>query len=231
MVSAARPAQSASPPSLDATCSRFQFPADLDLSYHLGTLLRTAVHTRDEHAYGVARASITRLDSHVAELEDKANLTAEDRLAAQHLLQKVNSLDAEFKSYHLSVVDLIEDDALEGEQVVLDEHDDRIARLTVRVQQLALMVTQAVAAPSSSKGSVRLPKISVPTFDGNVVNWQFTVSLHDWSELSPAAKLTYLRHAVKDSPAKHVVEQLSGSGEDYEAIDCMCKRATPPPPR
>ena len=84
----------------------------------------------------------------------------------------MNSLDAEFKSYHLSVMDLIEDDALEGEQVVLDEHDDRIARLTVRVQQLASTVTQAVAAPSSSKGGVRLPKISVPTFDRNVVNWR-----------------------------------------------------------
>ena len=36
----------------------------------------------------VVRASITRLDSRIAELEDKADLSAEDRLAAQHLLQR-----------------------------------------------------------------------------------------------------------------------------------------------
>ena len=96
---------------------------------------------------GVVQASITRLDCHVADLESKEELTAADRLAAQHLLQKLNSLEAEFRSYHLAVVDLIEEDALEGEQAILDEHDDRVSRL-VRVQQLVSTVTQAVVAPS-----------------------------------------------------------------------------------
>jgi len=179
---------------------------------------------------GVVRASITRLDGRVAELESKEELTAADRLAAQHLLQKLNSLEAEFRSYHLAVVDLVEEDALEGEQAILDEHDDRVSCLVVRVQQLVSTVTQAAVAPSVTTSGVRLPKISVPTFDGNVVNWrsfweQFTVSVHDRSNLSPAEKLTYLKHAVKDGPAKHVVEGLSGSGDQYkEAVDCMRKR-------
>ena len=126
-------------------------------------------------------------------------------------------------------MDLVEEDALEGEQAILDEHDDRVSRL-VRVQQLVSTVTQAVVAPSVTTSGVRLPKISVPTFDGNVINWrsfweQFTVSVHDRSNLSPAEKLTYLKHAVKDGPAKHVVEGLSGSGDQYkEAVDCMRKR-------
>jgi len=49
--------------------------------------------TEGEHALstahkqtGVVRASITRLDSRVAELESKEDLTTADRLAAQHLL-------------------------------------------------------------------------------------------------------------------------------------------------
>ena len=178
---------------------------------------------------GVVQASITHLDSRVAELESKEDLTAADRLAAQHLLQKLNSLEAEFRSYHLTVVDLVEEDAFEGEQAILDEHDDRVSRL-VRVQQLVSTVTQAVVAPYVTTGGVRLPKISVPNFDGNVINWrsfweQFTVSVHDWSNLSPAEKLTYLKHAAKEGPAKHVVEGLSGSGDQYkEAVDCMHKR-------
>jgi len=106
---------------------------------------------------GVVRASITRLDGRVAELESKEELTAADRLAAQHLLQKLNSLEAEFRSYHLAVVDLVEEDALEGEQAILDEHDDRVSRLVVRVQQLVSTVTQAVVAPSVTTSGVRLP--------------------------------------------------------------------------
>lgn len=50
-------------------------------------------------------------------------------MAAQHLLQKLNSLGAEFKSYHLAVVDLVQENALKGEQVILDEHDNRGAYL------------------------------------------------------------------------------------------------------
>ena len=61
---------------------------------------------------GVVQASIIRLDSRVTELESKEDLTIVDRLAAQHLLQKLKSLDAEFKSYHPAVVDLTEEDAL-----------------------------------------------------------------------------------------------------------------------
>ena len=63
-------------------------------------------------------------------------------------MQKLNSLEAEFRSYHLAVEDLVEEDALEGEQAILDEHDDRVSRLVVRVQQLVSTVTQAVVAPS-----------------------------------------------------------------------------------
>ena len=38
-------------------------------------------------------------------------------------------------------------------------------------------------------------------------------------------KLTYLKHAVEDGSAKHVVEGPSVSGsQDEEAIDCLCKR-------
>ncbi len=99
--------------------------------------------TEDERALstarkrrGVAKASITRLDTRVAELESKAELTAEDGLTAQHLSQRLNALGAEFKSHHLAVIDIIDEDALEGEQAILDENDDRISNLTMRVQRL-----------------------------------------------------------------------------------------------
>ena len=96
--------------------------------------------TEGEHALstarkwrGVVRASITRLDSRVAEMEGKDGLTVGDRLSAQHLLQRLNTLDTDFKSHHLAVVDLTGEDALEGEQAILDENDYKITDLAVRI--------------------------------------------------------------------------------------------------
>ena len=52
----------------------------------------------------------------------------------QQLLQRLSSLDSDFKAYHFAVIDVVEPEALETEQGVLDEHDDKVAGLTVRLQ-------------------------------------------------------------------------------------------------
>ena len=76
----------------------------------------------------VVRASLTRLDTRVGELEGKGEtLTSGDVRIAQQLLQKLSSLDSDFKSYHFSIIDLVEENSLETEQRVLDEHDDKLA--------------------------------------------------------------------------------------------------------
>ena len=59
-----------------------------------------------------------------------------------------------------------------------------------------------------------LPKISVPSFDGNILNWtsfweQFEVAVHNKHNLQDVEKLAYLKDVVKDSPARHVIEGLS----------------------
>ena len=77
---------------------------------------------------------------------------------------------------------------------------------------------------------VKLPKIDVPTFDGNILNWQmfweqFSIAIHEHSSLSDTEKLVYLHHSLKDSAAKKVIEGLSRSGDQYaEAIMCLQSR-------
>ncbi len=273
---------------------------------------------------GVVRASLTRLDGRLADLEGKRERSEADRLVAQQLAQKVSSLDADFKTHHYAIIDLVPEDALATEQAILDEHDDRITSLTVRLGQivsepdcsprvrtassahehlsrrltrvekslqaiidavdplttdstvdtcllqqqddqisrlqaeltvisrdiLLLEDCDAMSEKESSlnkaafdtrvkikrllqtpsKGGVKLLKLDVPTFDGSLISWktfweQFSISVHDQVSLSDAEKLAYLKHAVKDSSAKHVVEGLSGTGEHYqEAIDCLRTR-------
>ena len=77
---------------------------------------------------------------------------------------------------------------------------------------------------------VKLPKLDVPTFDGNIVHWkqfwdQFSVSVHNRTNLSSAEKIVYLQHAIKDGSARNAIEGLSHSGDNYEeAVECLKSR-------
>ena len=88
---------------------------------------------------GVVKASITRLSSRLKEFESKVEEpTTQDH--AQRLATKLETLDAEFKTHHFSLIDLIDDDddeTLEKGQETLDQHDDDVTTLAVRIQTTA----------------------------------------------------------------------------------------------
>ena len=282
---------------------------------------------------GVARASPTRLEAKVAEMESEHDRTSATHSSAQRLQKCLKEITADFKTYHLALVDLVEEGELEAEQATLDEHEDKTLRLASRLRQIISeceagtyttdqstpnqhlskrlrhieqnlsLVVSAVDSTASGpdvdtcllhqyesqlsdlkteltcvsrdilaldtdddslskleselrkchfdvclkirrslqgqvkdptltddKGGVKLPRLDVPTFDGNFVNWrsfweQYSVSVHSRKQLASSEKLAYLKHALKGGSAKHVVEGLSGSGNNYdEAIDCLQKR-------
>ena len=94
--------------------------------------------------------------------------------------------------------------------------------------------TTVTTAATDNKGS-RLPKLDIPTFNGDVLQlrqfWeQFQVSVHHHSSLSNAEKLVYLQLAIKDGSARSAIEGLSRSGDHYhhEAIDCLKARYNRP---
>ena len=85
----------------------------------------------------------------------------------------------------------------------IDEKDDlsiEHSELEVELSQVASKIkgmltgTPAGTHAASDVSGVRLPKLDVPTFDGNIIHWkqfweQFTVSVHDRANLSNAEKL------------------------------------------
>ena len=93
-----------------------------------------------------------------------------------------------------------------------------------------LTISTVSTIPSSSGQGVKLPKLDVPTFDGNILNWttfweKFCISVHERFNLSDAEKLIYLRYSLKDGAAKHTIEGLSRSKDCYaEAIKCLRDR-------
>ena len=100
------------------------------------------------------------------------------------------------------------------------EQDTKLnqAVFDVRLRIKRLLRGEAKPAPcSAEEGGVKLLKLDVSTFDGNIVNWrsfweQFSISVHDRRKLSDSETLTYLRHGLKDGATKHMVKGLSGSG-------------------
>ena len=80
-----------------------------------------------------------------------------------------------------------------------------------------------------SESCVKLPKIDVPTFNGNILHWntfweQFEVSILSKTYLTNVEKLAYLRHALKGGPANQAIEGLSRSADQYEEAKCCLKR-------
>lgn len=104
---------------------------------------------------GVTRSSITRLEKRVGELEALSRQPTNIE-HAKELLRKLESLDSEFKKVHFEIVDIIDerdDETWEREQEILDEHDDQVDSLKVRVQLLCS--TEDMPTDDPVKMSVR----------------------------------------------------------------------------
>ena len=82
---------------------------------------------------GVARASITRMRARILDLETKERSSPVGLETARRLKQKLEDLDSDFKSHHYAIVDLIEEGTMDAEQTTLDEHDDRVTDLSIRL--------------------------------------------------------------------------------------------------
>ena len=95
---------------------------------------------------------------------------------------------------------------------------------------LAAPPTDDTPQPTTDGTGVKLPKLDVPVFDGNIIHWkqfwdQFTVAVHSKRTLSNAEKTVYLQQAIKDGSARNAIKGLSHSGDNYEeAVECLKSR-------
>lgn len=277
----------------------------------------------------VVRASLTKLETKLADFE--LNLESPTLLPnTQSLSNKLNTLKKDFKEHQLAIIDRTDsEEGLAEEQQALDDADDIVSALDLRIQrlllqaaprtvpesiriagrQLALLLTDlqsikgavteladddddgiectleeyrnrvsevkaelaklksslliAEASPddtvmtdlikvdklafdclvavkkrlrsvnstaASETTSTKLPKLELPNFHGDILQWknfweQFCVSVHDRASLSKEEKLMYLQNAIKDKTAKNLIAGLTKSSDHYdEAIKCLQER-------
>ena len=70
-------------------------------------------------------------------MDEKGNFNCHFFLAIRQAKGKLETLDAEFRQRHVAVVNKLEnDEELEFEQAVLDDHDNKVACITVYLDHL-----------------------------------------------------------------------------------------------
>ena len=130
----------------------------------------------------------------------------------------------------LAAEDITDDDELFTTHSVAER---RLSALYHKVKSLLLIpttATDAPACPTTDGTGVKLPRLDVPVFDGNIVHckqfWdQFAAAVHRKTTLSNAERTVYLQRALKDGSARNAIEGLSHSRDNYEeAVECLKSR-------
>ena len=136
--------------------------------------------------------------------------------------EQSNGFKLELYNISLSIL------SMEGDVSGLSDHEARVSKAIFDVC-LKIHRLLHTPVPAAHSDGIKLSKIDLPTFTGDLLNWrtfweQYEVSIHSRIHLTDAEKLAYLRHSLKDGPALHVIEGVTGSGSEYgEAIKCLQK--------
>ncbi len=211
--------------------SRLQVLCGSSLATHVSSGLipdRTIVERRLAHLQ-------VRL---VAVNSDVARLTPEHRDV--HLVHLYQQQLSEFKrelSDLRSEIAAITPELSDSLYTAIQTQDKHIFDMSVEVTRLLYNPTLAPdsLAPTSPKTKgVRLPKLEVPTFEGDILHWQsfweqFYIAIDGRKDISDTEKLVYLRLSIKDGSAKSIIEGLSHTGDQYkEAVGSLKSRYNRP---
>ena len=205
-----------------------------DLSVHIQRLINSCTTvTIGPDICKTSSRRLKHLQKNLSTVCDKIKELSDGSEDVCHLKQHEEQL-ADYKKEladlqaQLLSLDITDEDELVVEHSVLQ---DVLFNCSLKIKEFLLGTsTSSLSSDSSNNMGVKLPKLDVLTFDGNILNWkcfweQFCISVHDHPSLSEAEKLVYLCRALKDGWAKHAIEGLSRSDEHYmEAIDCLKTR-------
>ena len=90
--------------------------------------------------------------------------------------------------------------------------EQQLSSTSYKIKSLLVVSPTNTSTPATTDGTgVKLRKLDVPTFDGNIIHWKqfwdhFTVVVHSKTCLSNAEKTIYLQHAIKDGFARNAIE-------------------------
>ena len=205
--------------------------------------VKRLIHTR-----GGNRAAIARLEKEISQLKDK-ELTPEFSLRVNSISLSVSQKQKFLTSLDEKILEVIPLEQMDKEIDETMEWDIRISTLLQHIQELkkpASIISQS-SVPStqqiqsspttgaspvsegshdrsfssvSSANGIRLPKIELPKFNGDITRfnsfWQaFNCAVHSNDSISEVHKLNYLMNLL-EGPAHRVIAGLELTEENYQ---------------
>ena len=184
------------------------------------------------------RASATRLliqvDDALAASPTDSDKLAQLKLSLQEKLEILKQLDS-------GIVDLTPEDGLDGEIEQDDGYKDGVYRALTLIDKAlntkpspptpAATATPTPTAPAVAPylNKVRLPKLSLPRFAGNVTKWatfwdSYNSTIHRNDDLTDVDKFNYLRSLLERMAYESISGLILSSANYREAIDILHKR-------
>ena len=121
--------------------------------------------------------------------------------------------------------DLLDNFALHCKDEEFQQHEADIEAISNTLERLKLQLLRSSQAPQATEAKapaveVRLPKLELPTFDGNLEEWLsfrdlYVAAVHDNTGLTGAQKLQYLKASVKGDAAL-LLQSVSITNDNYE---------------
>lgn len=205
-----------------------------ELHIRLQRLINSATSSRTPDTVSVAtkqltllRAKLESIDASTCDLDD----AEEDSICAlEEYRDQVTEIKTGLSKLRMS---LLNSEATPDDPVMQDQaRADKAAFDCLLVIKKRLRSSISSPATASETTVTKLPKLELPTFNGDILQWknfweQFCVSVHDRTKILKEEKLMYLylQNAIKDKTAKNLIAGLTKSSDHYdEAIKCLQER-------
>ena len=190
---------------------------------------------RDSPSYKLSSKRLAVLKenlTHIVNEVDKVPRLKPDVCLLHHYEEQLTDIKKELHdvSTTLLSLDLPDDDELILKQKELVEIRSLYTLKVKRLLSPSSDPSSPSTLPPKDSSNVKLPKLEVPSFSGNVLHWQsfwerFTISVHEQPSLSDTEKFVYLQQSLKRGSASHVIDGLSHTGDNYpEAIASLRSR-------
>ena len=184
------------------------------------------------HTENLERSILDKIGSFSCENEDQISELQRLRNGFSEKLEKIKELDEK-------LLELLpqKDSESELKDILMREDSNfkiiaKIDRRLSKIPPVGILNSLSISntIPSVSQDAkVKLPKLELPNFDGDIINWrgfwdQFQVAIHENKTIAEIDKFTYLKSFLSNS-ALSAISGLSLISTNYkEAIDILQQR-------
>ena len=192
------------------------------------TTTRTpAVHDSPSYKLSSKRLAVLNENlTHIVDEVDKAPSLKPDVCLLHHYEEQLTDIKKELHDVSTTLLSL----DLPGDDELMAKQKELVKIRSLNTLKVKRLLSSSSDPPPSStlppkdSSNIKLPKLDVSSFSGNILHWQsfwerFTISVHEQPSLSNSEKLVYLQQSLKKGSANHVIDSLSHTGDNYpEAI-------------